>query len=235
MSGQHRRFIGIFLAAGALLLWAGIAGAETEYPVLSQCTGEGVRLREDPSTEAKIVGKVDYETLYAVGETSVEGEVWYEVLHPTQTGTAWIYGKFLDVNYFKNITPAQRLTWKIALTFGCNEARARSLFGRPQKEKRTMTFIEGAGEKLPDVTLTYPTHTAQYVDDILKNVTVAKGTMPFGPFRIGDPASGLADLMGEPGDTSEGQWSYELGPVEYLTFKVKDDRIAAMEYSSWFD
>lgn len=221
-----------------LLLLFARAGEATEYPIMALCTGESVRLREEPSTEAKIVGKVDGASLYVLGETSVDGQVWYEVDHPTQKGTAWIFGKYVDLSYYgsdEDFTPTVRLRWKVEMAFGSTPDKARSLFGKPQKESAKKTWVEGAGRELPDITLTWPTHTAQYVEGGLTNVKVTKGTMPFGSFRIGDPAEGVKDLLGEPTEDEAGVWGYDFGSVQWLLFTVKGGKIAAMEYSSWFD
>ena len=226
----------IFLTAALLIVGSGRSLA-AEYPILAQCTGESVRLREDPSTNAKIVGKMDTGPLYVLDETAVEGEVWYEVDHPTQKGTAWIFGKYVDIDYYlEGVTPAIRLAWQVRITFGETLEKAHALFGKPQKQNKTMTWIEGAGQKLPDITLTWPTHTAQYVDGGLTMVRVTKGSLPFGSFRIGDSTSNVRDLLGEPSEDSEEGWlSYELAPVNILSFKERNGKITAMEYISWFD
>lgn len=235
MIGHARNPFIVFLTLLLLLVEAGAVSA-VEYPIPASCAGENVRLREDPSTEAKIVGKMSYDDLYVLSETSVNGEVWYEIDHPTQKGTAWIFGKYVNFNYKEDITPAIRLSWQIELTFGTSLEKARLLFGKPTKENKKMTYIEGAGEKLPDITLTWPTHTAQYVGDGLTLIRVTKGTMPFGSIRIGDPVSKVTDLLGAPGEESEeNQLSYEVNTVQYLTFMEKDGKISTMEYTSWFD
>ena len=236
MFARSHRMAGLLLGT-LLLLLAGSAALAAEYPILAECTGEGVRLREDPSTEAKIVGKLDsYDRIYVLDETSVNGETWYEVEHPVQKGTAWVFGKYVNLDAVEDITPLLRLSWQVELTFGTSLEKARLLFGKPQKEAKKMTYIEGAGRKLPDVTLHWPTHTAQYVDDGLTLVRVTKGTMPFGSIRIGDPVSKVTDLLGKPAeDSEENQLSYEVAVVHYLTFTEKDGKVAAMEYSSWFD
>lgn len=236
MFAQSHRRAG-FLLGTLLVLLVGSAAVAAEYPILAECTGDNVRLREDPSTEAKIVGKLDnYDYVYVLDETSVNGETWYEVEHPVQKDTAWVFGKYINLNFMEDITPLLRLSWQVELTFGTSLEKARLLFGKPQKENKTMTYIEGAGQKLPDVTLHWPTHTAQYLNNGLSMIKVTKGTMPFGSIRIGDPVSKVTDLLGKPGeDSEENQLSYEVAVVRYLTFTEKDGKVAAMEYSSWFD
>lgn len=239
MKYSHRT-VTIFLVAMFLIVGSGRSLA-VEYPILARCTGESVRLREDPSTNAKIIGKVDLGFLYVLDETAVEGEVWYEVDHPTQKGTAWIFGKYVDIDYYlEGIAPetrlATRLAWQVRITFGDTLEKAHVLFGKPKKQSKTMTWIEGLGRRLPDITLTWPTHTAQYVDGGLTMVKVTKGSLPFGTFRIGDSASNVRDLLGEPSEDSEEGWlSYELAPVNTLSFKERNGKITAMEYISWFD
>lgn len=78
---------------------------EAEYPELGVCTGDNVRLREDPGTDGKIIGRADTGTQFVI-----LGEV-YRVI-PT--------GKdFADVR----------------IKFGIYQEKARALFGKGTKDE----------------------------------------------------------------------------------------------------
>lgn len=169
----------------------------------------------------------------------VDGSLWYELDHPSRNGTAWIFGEYVDISHLEDVefTAARHMAEQIFVTFGRNLAKARILFGEPLKIVRKMVYVEGAGEELPDVTFIYSTHTARYVDGNLMAVTVKQGGLPFGSLRVGDLAVKVRDVLGEPDSLEEEKWSYNqgMGPVEEIWFTVRNDRIFAMEYMTWFD
>ncbi|WP_208873065.1 SH3 domain-containing protein, partial [Fretibacterium fastidiosum] len=125
--------------ATALLLAAGAEGGE-EYPTFGICTGENVRLRQAPdtSTDSNITGRLnDLDRFVIVGETAVDGAVWYEIEHPEKKGTAWVFGKYVDTYKGDALgTPAFAMHVRVAQSFGLTPARARVIFGAPKGKKR---------------------------------------------------------------------------------------------------
>ena len=224
-----------------VLVLAGAACGAGAYPTILRCTGTGVRLRAEPDTTSDILDKADVgDRFIAVGETSVDGSVWYEVELSAAKGTAWIFGKYAE-EYLEesertpSIYAAVSTAVRICRSFGYTPERARAIFGKPQKETKKKVYIEMAGEKLWDETLIYPTHEAHYLGGYLTSVTVREGTMPFGEIRIGDPAEKLAEVLGNPGDKTDERWSYDLPTLEYLTFEVGNGHVAAMIYERAMD
>ena len=224
-----------------VLVLAGAACGAGAYPTILRCTGTGVRLRAEPDTTSDILDKADVgDRFVAVGETSVDGSVWYEVELSAAKGTAWIFGKYAE-EYLEesertpSVYAAVSTAVRICRSFGYTPERARAIFGKPQKETKKKVYIEMAGEKLWDETLIYPTHEAHYLGGYLTSVTVREGTMPFGEIRIGDPAEKLAEVLGNPGDKTDERWSYDLPTLEYLTFEVGNGHVAAMIYERAMD
>ena len=224
-----------------VLVLAGAACGAGAYPTILRCTGTGVRLRAEPDTTSDILDKADVgDRFIAVGETSVDGSVWYEVELSAAKGTAWIFGKYAE-EYLEesertpSVYAAVSTAVRICRSFGYTPERARAIFGKPQKETKKKVYIEMAGEKLWDETLIYPTHEAHYLGGYLTSVTVREGTMPFGEIRIGDPAEKLAEVLGNPGDKTDERWSYDLPTLEYLTFEVGNGHVAAMIYERAMD
>ena len=224
-----------------VLVLAGAACGAGAYPTILRCTGTGVRLRAEPDTTSDILDKADVgDRFIAVGETSVDGSVWYEVELSAAKGTAWIFGKYAE-EYLEesertpSVYAAVSTAVRICRSFGYTPERVRAIFGKPQKETKKKVYIEMAGEKLWDETLIYPTHEAHYLGGYLTSVTVREGTMPFGEIRIGDPAEKLAEVLGNPGDKTDERWSYDLPTLEYLTFEVGNGHVAAMIYERAMD
>ena len=235
-----KRTFGFFVVL-MVLVFAGTACAAGTYPTILRCTGSSVRLRAGPDRTSDILDKADVgDRFIAVGETSVDGSVWYEVELSAAKGTAWIFGEYAE-EYLEEsertptVYAAVSTVIRICRSFGYTPERARALFGKPQKETKKKVYIEMAGEKLWDETLVYSTHEAHYLGGYLTDVEVREGTMPFGEIRIGDPAKKLAEALGNPGDKTNERWSYELPTLEYLTFEVENGRVAAMTYERAMD
>ena len=230
-----------FVVVLMVLLLAGATCGEGAYPTILRCTGKSVRLRAEPDTTSDILDKADVgDRFIAVGETSVDGAVWYEVELSAAKGTAWIFGKYAE-EYLEesertpSVFAAVSTAIRISRSFGYTPERARALFGKPQKETKKKVYIEMAGEKLWDETLIYPTHEAHYLGGYLMSVRVREGTMPFGEIRLGDPAGKLAEVLGNPSSKTDESWFYELSEREDLTFEVGNGRVAAMIYERAMD
>ncbi|MBQ6775230.1 MAG: SH3 domain-containing protein, partial [Synergistaceae bacterium] len=73
-----------------ILVFVAQSAFASGYPDYGFSTGNGVRLRESPSTDSKILGRVDESSmLVLLGEVKAGGKTWYKVEHPTKRGTAW--------------------------------------------------------------------------------------------------------------------------------------------------
>ena len=63
------------------------------------CTGDYVRVREKPSTDAEIFGRVHKgNKLTVVGNRSVNNQLWYEIENPFGDGTAWISASYVKIS-----------------------------------------------------------------------------------------------------------------------------------------
>ena len=231
-----RRFL--CALAAALILAVGAEGGE-EYPTFGICMGENVRLREAPdtSTDSNITGRLNvFDRFVIVGETAVDGAVWYEIEHPEKKGTAWVFGKYVDTYKGDGLgTPAFAMQVRIAQSFGLTPARARVIFGAPKGKKEEKFWFESGAMNRVRVILTYPTHTAEYVDGDLHRVEVTGGTMPFGEIRIGDPETKLHDLLGTPKGDDEDRQFWEIDLLNALYFKVKNGRVTSMSFIHHLD
>ena len=123
------------------------------YPTLGLVTGNNVRLRNNPGTEGtEIVGMVSALHLVVLGETSVEGDRWYEVEHPTAAGTAWIFGQYLQPVYEEGQQESIRARFltNLSSTFGSITEKALLLFGKPSGERQAPIEMEGLEFQLKD-------------------------------------------------------------------------------------
>ena len=67
-----------------VLILAAQSAFASSYPDLGFATGNGVRLRESPSTGSTILGRVDESSmLVLLGEAKAGGKTWYRIEHPT--------------------------------------------------------------------------------------------------------------------------------------------------------
>ena len=89
-----------FLAALVLLcvLSSGAFAAQKfrDFPAEGVCTGDYVRYRLDPDTESEIIGRLfTGDRVTVLSQTSVDGEVWYEIEDPEEheNSTYWDYRK----------------------------------------------------------------------------------------------------------------------------------------------
>lgn len=222
----------------AVALFAYTAWA-TDHPTLGMCTGNDVRLRNEPSTGkgSKVIGKVnDFDMLILVGETSVDGETWYEVEHPKQGGTAWIFGKYVETDKGDAVgTLAYDMALRVRMTFGLTPQRARVLLGKAKKETTRKFWSEPAAQDFTETILEHDGFELRYVEDRLRHVEVRSGMMPFGDVRIGDAMHKVEDALGPPSSRGDEGWTYEVSPVEELLFEERDGKVTRMTWDWYMD
>lgn len=80
------------LSSGALA-----AARFRSFPAQGVCTGDYVRYRTDPDTDADVVGRLfKGDRVRVLSQTSVYGEIWYEIEDPEdEDNTVWVYGKYI--------------------------------------------------------------------------------------------------------------------------------------------
>ncbi len=120
-----------------MLLCSAAFGAE--YPELGVCTGDNVRLREDPGTDGKIIGRADAGTRFVIlGEAYVEGQKWYEIDNPKGEGHAFIIARYVNYGWYhgnNGVIPTGKNFVDVRLTFGIYQEKARALFGEGKKDE----------------------------------------------------------------------------------------------------
>lgn len=198
------------------------------YPDTGICVGDSVRLRADPDTESEIVGRLNKgDWIITLEETSVDGQKWYEVDHPTQEGTAWVSARYIETYKGYEIgTPAYNMSIQIMMTFGLRAEKARALLGDPDRE------LEDRGDKK---ILEYGDCRIVYVEGRLQSVEVFERSLAFGSLKVGDSESKLTKALGSPAEKARGDWRYEIDPNGRLTFTVDNGKIVHMSWEEVTD
>ena len=221
------------------------------YPELGACTGTNVRLREDPGTDGRIVGKVEdrRHVFVLLGEAWVDGQKWYKIEHPTQKGIAYVAAQYVNYGWYYG-HPTGKEFVKIRQTFGIFPEKARALFGPCEEDEFGNLHFEG-------FILHYDN------ERMLTHVQIETRAFGFAGIRVGDNLNSLlklsmpaaarreleeyiqdfTDIMNgkyeadEDGiiDGPEG-WSYEnkaTGEHVFFGFGLNDDDEPAIDMISW--
>ena len=185
-------------------------------------------IRENPDTESEIVGRLNKgDWIITLEETSVDGQKWYEVDHPTQEGTAWVSARYIETYKGYEIgTPAYNMSIQIMMTFGLRAEKARALLGDPDRE------LEDRGDKK---ILEYGDCRIVYVEGRLQSVEVFERSLAFGSLKVGDSESKLTKALGGPAEKARGDWRYEIDPNGRLTFTVDNGKIVHMSWEEVTD
>ena len=92
------------LSVLAVLLVCGCAWGDripdfSAFPTWGICTGDYVRMREDADTKAAVLEPHRLhrdQRVIVLDETLTHGDTWYEIDHPSEIGTAWVFGKYIQ-------------------------------------------------------------------------------------------------------------------------------------------
>ena len=218
-----------------------------EYPELGVCIGDNVRLREDPGTEGKIIGRADTGTQFVIlGETYVDGQKWYEIDHPTKKGSAYIIAKYANYGWLhgnNGVIPTGKDFIDVRLTFGIYPDKARALFGKGTKD-------EFGNLVYSDFTLRYDDEAMPAIHQVQINkrgyavAGVQVGDTIKNLLRLGMPEYIITDIEeiqnsepddDEPVDGPEG-WTYKNDATEeeiFFQFSINDKGEPIVDMILW--
>ena len=220
-----------------------------EYPELGVCTGDNVRLREDPGTDGKIIGRADTWTQFVIlGEIYLDGQKWYEIDLPTEKGTAYIIARYANCGWYYGdygkVIPTGKDFIDVRLTFGIYPVKARALFGEGRKDEFG--------------NLVYSGFTLRYDDEkTIQQVEINKRGYALAGVQVGDsmkkllqlgmPEDYLKDFLNaieeaknntnedEPVDGPEG-WTYRNEATEeeiFFQFSINDKGEPIVDMILW--
>ena len=185
-------------------------GRFAAFPTVGVCTGSYVRYRANPDTDSDIWGRLQVgEKVIVDGQTSVDGEIWYEILPKNAQDSAFVFGKYLVPYYDEEIqqSPVGKMIIKILQTY------APYLDDDYYDEDNS-----------PEVKRFYGD------DGWLVKVEAWNPGSNFGEIGIGDNASKLTEILGEPDSESRTERRYIAGEFGSITFRIKDGKITRMIY-----
>ena len=214
------------------------SGMDTEgYPVLGICTGNNVRLRDNPGTKSKVIGAAnDTDMLIVLGVRHIDGDAWYAVDNPKDQGTAWIFGQYVDTNKGDSYgTPAYTMALQVMMNFGLTVQKAKALWGKPKNSDHEKFYSELAGRDMEEDTLQYDGFNLHYLDNSLNHVDVSKKGFAFGSLQIGDSEQKMRSVLGNPSGEGDEGCTYEISDLESLQFELRDGVITNMEWNHYLD
>lgn len=230
----------ILLALLISILISSVAFADrmpkpVNFPTLGRCTGNSVRLREDPNTDSEILGKLNVnDSVVVLDKFITDGETWFEVDHPTEPGSAFVFGKYIDAIYDENHqgSPLHKLIMNLYLTFGMTPEKAVKLAGIKPKTRDDETIGSGEFER---VRMKFENFSLEYVDNFLTAVRVNKGKKSFNGIKIGDSAEKVINSFGQPKDRAENNLMYQEGEMTYINFELRNQKVSSMSYQVYYD
>ncbi|MCR4819003.1 MAG: SH3 domain-containing protein [Fretibacterium sp.] len=230
------------LSVLAVLLLCGSAFADRlpefrTFPAWGFCTGDYVRIREDTDTKSEILGRLHTnQRVIVLDETLAHGDTWYEIDHPTEMGSAWVFGKYIQAMELEEYQekPLRQLLVKLNLTFGISPEKARALFGKPVSQKREVIGSDPEG-KITRVTMSWRGHEVEFLNGNLTGVSVTRGNTPFGDIHIGDSVDKLEEALGKPKNSEDESWTYQPGEMDFITFRLEDGKVVEMGYQYYYD
>ena len=180
----------------------------TKFPALGYCTGTYVRYREDPDTDAEILGRLNTpDRIIVLGQTTNNGQLWYEIEDPESDETAFVFGKYIEPVYGKTEqdTRAYEVVVNILQNYGINKTKAK-------------LYSDSKGK-------------TQYTNNYLSFLEVSKKGNSFGDVSIGDSLEDLIDAMGDPDMNDEDEIiEYNVDEDTVLRFILEDEKIVRMVF-----
>lgn len=186
------------------------------FPTLGECTGNYVRYRAEPATDATIWGRLSVdERVIVVGQKVVDGEIWYEILPKNAQDSAFVFGKYLVPLFSEEFqqSPFNKLIIDVLQTYS------------PYEDADYWGEYDGEFE--------YPEIKRRYNrQGFLARVELwnQSNVFGFGDIHIGDNAGKLREILGEPDDETSSELQYMTGSYATFTFRVKNGKITRMIY-----
>ncbi|MCR5347399.1 MAG: SH3 domain-containing protein [Fretibacterium sp.] len=217
--------------------WADRIPDFSAFPTWGECTGDYVRIREDTDTNSEILGRLHTgQRVIVLDETLAHGDTWYEIDHPTELGSAWVFGKYIRAMELEEYQrkPLRQFLVKLNLTFGISPEKARALFGRPVRQNSEVIGSDPEGQ-ITRVTMSWRGHEVEFLNENLVGVSVTKGKTSFGGIRIGDSTDKLEETLGNPSSSDDNSWTYQPGEMDFITFRLENGKVVEMGYQYYYD
>ena len=210
-----------FVYSLLILLGMFTASFGAEYPELGVCTGDNVRLREDPGTHGKVIGRADSGTQFVIiDEAYADGQKWYEIAHPFKAGNAFISARFVNYGWYhgnNGVIPTGKDFVNVRLAFGIYQEKARTLFGEGRKDEFGHLVYPGLTLRYDDDDAVPTIHQAEITERGYEVAGVQVGDSIRKLLQLGMPESYITDL--EEGEGGPEGWTYESASGESIFFQ----------------
>ena len=207
-----------------VILWLMIlfdAAHGEQYPELGVCTGNNVRLRENPGTHGKVIGRADSWTQFVIiDEAYADGQKWYEIAHPFKEGNAFISARFVNYGWYhgnNGVIPTGKDFVDVRLAFGIYQEKARALFGEGRKDEFGHLVYPGFTLRYDDDDAVPTIHQAEITKRGYELAGVQVGDSIRKLLQLGMPESYITDL--EEGEGGPEGWTYESASGESIFFQ----------------
>ncbi|MBQ7155563.1 MAG: hypothetical protein IJR85_08440 [Synergistaceae bacterium] len=201
-----------------VLIWLAVLCGTSwgmNYPEMGVCRGSNVKLREFPGEKGKIAGSVNTgRHLVLLGETSVDGQLWYKVGHPMRKGNVWIPASYVYKLYSGMDTEPAFVM--VRMTFGITPDKTRAFMGSPLHAEARYLEYEGCK-------LWYDSNRN------LEKAEISTEGYAVGNVEVGDEIWKL-DSLGIPGHHGD-SWILKSGSGEEIEFLFSDSRISGIIWS----
>ena len=213
------------------------------YPALGVCTGNYVRLRDNPGTDSEVLAHRANrgDMLILLKGQTVNGDLWYAADNPVDEGTVWISGQFVDVySENNNNNLAYKTAISVRMSYGITPNKARALHGEPNNVTSDTFSADPAGKEMREDTFEYENLILRYVNNRLRHVEVYGAGMPFGSLFVGNSGDDIITALGEPSSKADDNLSFtykvSANSNEEFLFELDEDGIITrMTWDDYID
>ena len=182
------------------------------FPAMGSCTGNSVRIREQPNLNSKILARLnEFDKAIILGSRVMGGKKWYEIELPRGEGTGWTAAEYLIPFYddeFDGGEGLMNLLTRINQDFGVTPDKARLLFTGDNVKFSVLNKSKDKDKNYIVTIMTHENYTAQYINDNLNGAAVFKGRMKFGDIKIGDTPEKIIKILGKPTSQTKDNLAY---------------------------
>ena len=182
------------------------------FPAMGSCTGNSVRIREQPNLNSEILARLnEFDKAIVLGSRVMGGKKWYEVELPRGEGTGWVAAEYLIPFYddeFDGSEGLMNLLTRINQDFGITPDKARLLFTGDNVKFSVTNKSKDKDSNYTVTVMTHENYTAQYINDNLNCAAVFKGRMKFGDIKIGDTPDKIIKILGKPTSQTKDNLTY---------------------------
>ncbi len=197
------------------------------FPAIGICTGNGVRVREDPNTNSKILAKLfEFNRVIVLGVTASDGMTWYEIDHPEEAGTGWVAAQYFIPQFRgdEQKTALCKIVTEMFKYTGCKPLRAFANLGEPKA--RPKQTIEGDVRNYYKNLFFWDGCEVEFLNNnpVMIYITKAQNNKSFGGIKIGDSIDKAAKLLGSPDEKNDVNYKYNINEISYLSFGFSSDK-----------